>query len=354
LQFGGIILGFLTSLAISLLAIPSIVTVARSKKLYDKPKGRKTRRKEVPTLGGLAIFAGTIISLTLYTDVSQFPELPYIIAGSVILFFIGIKDDILIIASWWKLSGQVLAAMIISIMAGLKITSLNMFPGMGEPGHAMAILITVLVIVLIINSFNLIDGIDGLASGIGICSSLILGWIFIQSGLLYYALLSFIFCGSLLGFFYYNVFSRNKKILMGDTGSLMVGFISSILVIRFTGIDEPSLAGVQITSPQSLALAIFIIPLADMIKVILTRVRLRRSIFRPDRLHIHYRLIDMGLNHLQATTVLLLINAVMVSWVLILQNLGETVLTILIISSIIILYIIEWWLTKRSKGKVPS
>ncbi|KPL21425.1 MAG: hypothetical protein AMS23_09345 [Bacteroides sp. SM1_62] len=201
MQFGGIILGFLTSLAISLLAIPSIVTVARNKKLYDKPQGRKSRRREVPILGGLAIFAGTIISLALFSDVYQFPELPYIIAGSVILFFIGIKDDILIIAPWWKLSGQVLAAMIVSIMAGLQIKSPNMLPGINEPGHAMAILITVLVIVFMINSFNLIDGIDGLASGIGICSSLLLGWIFIQSGLVYYALLSFIFCGSLLGFF---------------------------------------------------------------------------------------------------------------------------------------------------------
>ena len=354
MEFGGIILGFLTSLAISLLAIPSIVTVARSKKLYDKPQGRKPQRREIPTLGGLAIFAGTIISLTLFSDVSEFPELPHIIAGSMILFFIGIKDDILIIAPWWKLSGQVLAAMIISIMAGLQITSLNLLPGMSEPGHTMAILITVLVMVFIINSFNLIDGIDGLASGIGICSSLFLGWIFIQSGLVYYTLLSFILSGSLLGFFYYNVFSRKKKILMGDTGSLMVGFISSILVIRLTGMDDPSVGGVQICSPFSLALAIFIIPLADMTKVILSRIRLGKSPFRPDRLHIHYRLIDMGLNHLQATTVLLLINAAIVSGVLVLQNLGETVLIMLIILATIIMYLIEWWLRERKKREVRS
>ncbi len=354
MQFGGIILGFLTSLAISLLAIPSIVTVARSKKLYDKPQGRTPRRREIPTLGGLAIFAGTIIPLTLFSDASEFQELPYIIAGSVILFFIGIKDDILIIAPWWKLSGQVLAAMIISILAGMQITSLNLFPGMCAPGHVMTILITVLVIVFIINSFNLIDGIDGLASGIGICSSLLLGWIFIQSGIVYYALLSFILCGSLLGFFYYNVFSRKKKILMGDTGSLMVGFISSILVIRLTNLEHPSLGGVQINSPLSLALAILVIPLADMTKVILTRIRLGKSPFRPDSLHIHYRLIDLGLNHLQVTAVLLMINAAMVSGVLVLQNLGEIVLTILIICFIIIMYLTEWGLRSRKKVKGPS
>lgn len=351
MQFGSIIFGFITSLAISILSIPSIVTVARTKKLFDKPQGRKPRRKEVPTLGGLAIFAGTIISLTLFSDVFQFPELPYIIAGSVILFFIGIKDDILIIAPWWKLSGQVLAAMIISILAGLQITSINMFHWMSEPGHTLAILITILIIVFIINSFNLIDGIDGLASGIGICSSLVLGWIFIQSGLMYYALLSFIYCGSLLGFFYYNVFSRKNKILMGDTGSLMVGFISSILVIKFIGLDNPSMAGVHIVAPQSLALAIFIIPVADMTKVIMTRLSIGRSPFKPDRLHIHYRLLDLGLEHKQATIVLLLINAVMVSVVLAFQNLGELLLTILIVSCTVFLYMLEWRIRKRKKGK---
>jgi UDP-GlcNAc:undecaprenyl-phosphate GlcNAc-1-phosphate transferase len=348
LHAAGIILGFLTSLAISLLAIPSIVKVARSKKLYDKPHGRKTMRKEVPTLGGIAIFAGTLISLALFSDVSQFPAFPYIVAGSLILFFIGIKDDILIIATWWKLSGQVLAAMIISIMAGLKVTSLPLFHGMDEGGDVMTILITILLIVYMINSFNLIDGIDGLASGIGICSSLILGWIFYESGLAYYALLSFIFCGSLLGFFYYNVCSIKNKILMGDTGSMMTGFISSILLIRFTGMENPSLGGLQIGSPLSLSLAIFMIPLADMAKVILTRVYLGKSPFRPDRLHIHYRLIDMGFRHWQATVLLLLINAVMVSGVLAGQDLGETVLAILVITFTITLYAAAWWFTKKT------
>ncbi|KPL17595.1 MAG: hypothetical protein AMS26_00560 [Bacteroides sp. SM23_62] len=141
---------------------------------------------------------------------------------------------------------------------------------------------------------------------------------------------------------------------MGDTGSMLVGFITSILVIRFTCMDDPSLAGVQINSPRLLSLAIFIIPLADMIRVILTRIWLGRSPLKPDRLHIHYRLIDLGLNHLQVTILLLLINAVMVSGVVVMQNLGESVLTILIISSMIIMYMIQWWLTKRKKGKIPS
>ncbi|MCK4853139.1 MAG: undecaprenyl/decaprenyl-phosphate alpha-N-acetylglucosaminyl 1-phosphate transferase [Bacteroidales bacterium] len=350
MQYGGIISGFLTSLAISSLAIPSIVKVACNKGLFDKPQGRKPGRKNVPTLGGLAIFAGTIISLTLFSDISQFPELTYIIAGSVILFFIGIKDDILIIAPWWKLSGQVLAALIISVMGGLQISYINIIPGLGELSNTLSILFTVLVIVFIINSFNLIDGIDGLASGIGILSSLILGWVFFQSGLVQYTLLSAIFCGSLLGFFYYNVLSPKKKILMGDTGSMMVGFIISILVIRLINLENPSLPGIQIQSPQSLALAVLIVPISDMIRVILIRFLQGRSPLRPDRLHIHYRLIDMGLDHLQASCILLAINVLMVFIVLVLQNMGEILLTLLIISTSILLYLLQWFLQKRIKN----
>jgi UDP-N-acetylmuramyl pentapeptide phosphotransferase/UDP-N-acetylglucosamine-1-phosphate transferase len=347
LQYDSIIIGFLTSLAISALAIPSIVTVARTKGLYDKPQGRKPGRRDVPTLGGLAIFAGIIISLTIFSDVSVFPELTYIIAGSVILFFIGIKDDILIIAPWWKLSGQFLAAMIITIMAGLQITQVDIIPWIDGIPNAIGIPLTILVIIIIINSFNLIDGIDGLASGIGIFTSIVLGLVFYQAGLVQYVLLSAVLCGSLMGFFYYNVFSQKKKILMGDTGSMMIGFISSILVLRFLSLENPSLPGIQIRAPQSMALAILIVPLSDMIRVILIRIRQGRSPFSPDRRHIHYRLTDMGFNHMQALGILLTINIFMVLLTIVLQNLGEFLLLVLIISIIALFYLVVWYFQHR-------
>jgi UDP-GlcNAc:undecaprenyl-phosphate GlcNAc-1-phosphate transferase len=346
---GGIILGFLTSFVITILAIPSIITVARTKNLFDKPEGRKPGRKEVPTLGGLAIFAGTVISLTLFCHVTQFPELPYVTAGAMVLFFIGIKDDILIIAPWWKLSGQVLAAMIISILAGIQINFPDVMLGLGSTGHVLTAVITILLVVCLINGFNLIDGIDGLASGIGIISSGFLACLFMVSGFREYALLSMVLLGSLLGFFYFNVISRKKKILMGDTGSLMVGFISSFLVLRFLGLEKPALAGVQISSPQSLALAIFIIPLADMVRVVFIRIWRGKSPFQPDRLHIHYRLIDQGLKHWQVTAILLLFNVLMIICALVLQFLGEIILAPTLILIMVVVYIIEWRLMKRRK-----
>jgi UDP-N-acetylmuramyl pentapeptide phosphotransferase/UDP-N-acetylglucosamine-1-phosphate transferase len=349
LQHGGLILGFVTSLAISIAAIPSIVTVARSKKLYDKPQGRKPGRKKVPTLGGLAIFAGSIIPLALFSDFSKFTEFPYLIAGSVILFFIGIKDDILIIAPWWKLSGQILAAVIISVLSGLQIVSLNTFPWLYQPGHWAGTLGTILMVVFVINSFNLIDGIDGLASGLGIFYALFMGFIFFRSQWMNEALLSVVLCGSLLGFFYFNVFSRKNKIFMGDTGSMAVGFLLSFLALRFIELEDPSLAGIKISSPHSLTLALFIVPVGDMARVLLGRIGSGRSPLRPDRSHIHYRLIDAGLTHGQATLTLLLVNAVAVILVLGWQNLGEVLLTVLVILYTIFLYLAACWLRNSKK-----
>ena len=349
MQYGGIIAGFLTSLVIAIAAIPSIVTVARSKRLFDKPYGRKPGRKGIPTLGGLAIFAGTIVPLALFADFSHFPEFPSFIAGSMILFFIGIKDDILIIAPWWKLSGQIIAAGIISLTAGLQIASISIFPWMYPPGHWPGIIITILFIVYIINSFNLIDGIDGLASGLGIFSSLLMGWIFIQSHSKNEALLCMILSGSLLGFLYFNVFSRKNKILMGDTGSMALGFFLSIMAIRLIGLEDPSLARIKISSPQSLILAIFLVPVADMARVVFARIWAGKSPVKPDRLHIHYRLIDAGLTHPQASMVLLLANAMIVILVLICQNLGEVLLTAMVILYAVLMYLAEWTLRKRQK-----
>jgi len=141
---------------------------------------------------------------------------------------------------------------------------------------------------------------------------------------------------------------------MGDTGSMIVGYILSILAIKFIGLDGPSLAGVQISSPQSLTLAVFIIPVADMIKVIMTRISLRKSPFKPDKLHIHYRWIDLGLKHMQTTMILLLINAVMVSGVLVFKNLGETILTILLISCTILLYLKDIILNLPGSGMLKK
>ncbi|MFC2115554.1 glycosyltransferase family 4 protein, partial [Bacteroidota bacterium] len=343
--------GFFTSLAISLLAIPSIVTVAQSKGLYDKPQGRTPESKNVPTLGGLAIFAGMMISLSLFADISLLPEMPYLVAGAVVLFFIGIKDDILIIAPWWKLLGQVLVTMAVSILGGLRIQTLNGFLGIYETGDILGVFITVLIMVALINSFNLIDGIDGLASGIGILSSIVFGLIFWHAGLYVWTLMAVALCGSLIGFTWYNVFGRKKKIYMGDTGSLLLGFFQAVILIRFLNLEQASILGIQIHTRLAFALAVLIIPVFDIVRIIIIRLMQGRSPFQPDRQHIHYRMVDMRLSHLGATGILMGINLAMISIAMVMQGTGEIpVILFLLVLSTLLSFIPGYYIRKEKRN----
>jgi UDP-N-acetylmuramyl pentapeptide phosphotransferase/UDP-N-acetylglucosamine-1-phosphate transferase len=343
-----ILAGFLTSLTISIIAIPSIVRVAFGKGLYGVNRKNIADRKKIPTLGGLAIFAGVIISLNLFGNRGDMPELPYLTAGAVGLFFIGLKDDILVTAPWWKFLGQVLVALVICIPAGLRIEVNKIIPGADIGGPVMDILLTVLVMTIIINSYNLIDGVDGLASGIGILSSLLLGIIFHTHGLQSWTLMSAGIFGSLAGFSWYNVFSRRRKIYMGDTGSLFIGFLLSLMVVRFLDIENPAIGPLEISASPAFILALFIIPVFDTLRIIIVRIRQGRSPFRPDRQHIHYKLEDLGLKHLKVTGVLLGINLFILILFWVLQPLGNIWLACIILAVSLFLSLVPGTIKKKN------
>ena len=349
MQIGTIFAGFLTSLGISLLAIPSIVKVAGSKGLYGTVREKDTESKKVPTLGGLAIFAGVIISLSLYTDIKALPELPYFIAGAVVLFFIGLKDDILVTAPIWKLLGQIMVALLVAMPCGLKIQDPGGFMGLELTGEFLEILLTVFVIITVINGLNLIDGIDGLASGIGMLSSILFAIIFYQEGEQEWALVAMILCGGLAGFTWYNVFSRRNKILMGDTGSLLLGFILALLTVRFLNLEQGYIWKWQIHNPLTFILAVLIVPLFDTLRIILVRLLRGQSPLHADRKHIHYRLVDMGLTHMQTTGILLGINLIMIFLALVLHRIGEIPAILLLLLLAAMLSLIPGYYLKKKK-----
>jgi len=200
--------GFGLAFIITYLAVPSIVSVAHRKMLYDMPNGRGSHTKPTPVLGGIAIFAGLIISTILFGVFAFGSELYYIIAGLVILFFFGIKDDILMLDPKKKLAAEVVAALIISVLGDIRITNFHGFLGFEEINYFFSICCTVFFVIVLTNGFNLIDGIDGLASGVGIISSFSFGSWFIASGHISYAVMSSSLIGALLAFFYFNVFGK--------------------------------------------------------------------------------------------------------------------------------------------------
>ncbi len=325
------VLGFLLAFTITYIAIPSIVTVAQIKGLCAIPNGRTSHKNPVPTLGGVSIFAGFILATILVGGTYFNSELIFIISGLIIIFFVGIKDDILVIDAWKKLLGQILAVFIIAVLANIRINNLHELLNIGDIPYIVSIIITVFVFIVIINGFNLIDGIDGLAAGVGILTSSILGIWFFMAENFAYTTLCFAFTGTLVAFFRFNVFSKRYKIFLGDTGSLIVGLVMSILIIRFLQLDLTVEKELAIQSAPAFAIGILIIPLFDTLRIFILRINQGKSPFTADRQHLHHDLLRLGMTHLQATLVLLSVNLVFIALCYFLQGIGNLWLMVIIL-----------------------
>lgn len=284
---------------ITLFAIPKIIAVSEKKNLFDNPDAvRKLHNKPISSLGGIGIFLGFIISILLTGNFFLVPELQYCIASFILIFFIGIKDDIVEISAFKKFIGQSLIAGILMFKAHLLITDMQGFLGLTHIYTSFSFFLTFLTLIVVINAFNLIDGIDGLAASLGLISSLVFGAFFLVNGNIPYALLGFGFAGSLMAFLIYNF--QPAKIFMGDTGSLLMGVVNSVLVIKFiqTGSGYTTFA---VSAVPAMAFAILLIPLMDTLRVFAIRMLHRRSPFSADRNHIHHLLLDRGLSHKSIT-----------------------------------------------------
>ena len=211
---------FILAFIITYISIPPLIEVARAKNLYDVPNGRTSHENITPTLGGIAIFSGFVISSMIFVNIAKIPYIQYIIAGSLVIFFLGLKDDITGLSPLKKFVGQIIAAGIIIDLGGVRLSNLHGFAGIGALNYASGDFLSLFVIVAIVNAFNLIDGIDGLSSGVGILASFAFGAWFFLIGKLQLALLAIALIGALLAFFRFNFFSKKYKIFMGDIGSL--------------------------------------------------------------------------------------------------------------------------------------
>lgn len=287
--------------------IPKIIFVSREKKLFDVPNERSASRVITPNLGGIAIFAGFYVSLTVALHSFNTQSITPLLLAAVVMFLIGLKDDLIGLSPRKKLFFQVLTAMYLIFLGGVRISNLHGIMGIYEIDTFSGSVISLLAIVGIVNAYNLIDGIDGLAAGIGILISIAFGALFTLGGQSVYAIAAFSLTGSLVAFFFFNVFSRANKIFMGDTGSLTLGIIFAFLTIKF--LDQPSIAQQQLFGSPGVALAIMIVPLVDTIRVMAIRISQKRSPFSPDMNHIHHHLIRLtNNNHLHASMILIFWN----------------------------------------------
>ena len=301
-----ILLATILAFGITFTAIPVIIKVSEIKKLYDLPNARKIHAMPVPSLGGLGIFAGFIISCLMTISFSSAAGFQYFFAAALVIFFLGLKDDILILTPMKKIIGQIIAAFIIIYKGGIVIKSMHGFLGVNELPEIIGLILTYLTVIVIINSFNLIDGVDGLAAGLGIFTTLTFGMYFYVAAHAEYAALAFAMCGSLLAFLIFN--RSPARIFMGDTGSLLIGLINAILVVQFINIAGSPGALVPFPASPAIAIAILIIPLFDTLRVFSIRIFNRCSPFSSDRNHIHHILLDRGMSHKAVSFVLIVVN----------------------------------------------
>ncbi len=326
-----IILAFITAFLLSYWAIPSIISIAEKKNLVDEPDDRRAHTQTTPSLGGIAIFAGTIFSIIMWTPFKYFGDLQYILCAFIILFLIGVKDDIDPVLPYQKFGAQILSALILVFIANIRITSFYGIFGITELPYIASILLSIFTILVIINSFNLIDGINGLSGSIAGIISLVFGLWFYQIDKIELSIVAFSMIGAIVAFLKYN-FSP-AKIFMGDTGSLLLGLISAILAIQFIEMHRILEDPIHATlAAPAVAVGILIVPLFDTLRVFSLRMLRGKSPFNPDRNHIHHMLLDSGLTHMQSTGVLVTFNLVVLLIVYLLQGLGSLYLLVILLT----------------------
>lgn len=304
------LLSFITAFGITYFSIPAIIRLSLVKKLYDEPDDRKIHTRRISALGGIGIFGGMIFSFIFYTFKIPNPALNSIIAGLIVLFITGVKDDLYPMSPIKKMLGQIISMLIITIQGDIRIKSLYglyTIEGFFVLDYWLSITISVIFFLAIINSFNFIDGINGLSAGIGIIISATFGFWFWYYNYTLFLILSLCICGALFAFLRFN-FNR-AKIFMGDSGSMVIGFLAAVLTLKFIEVVDVEKLNLPIQfyriEGMVFAFAVLIIPVFDTIRVVFIRTFiLKTSPLKADRNHIHHVLLDIGLNHTKSSLIL--------------------------------------------------
>jgi UDP-GlcNAc:undecaprenyl-phosphate GlcNAc-1-phosphate transferase len=324
----------LSSILITLLAIPSILHVARKRHLYDDlGHFRKQHDHGIPRLGGIAIFVSFTITSLLFSMTDRSLPINYLLTACIILFAMGLKDDLSGVNSRTKFFIQFIVASILVLFGNIRLTSMYGVFGIHDLPYWPSVALSILTIILVVNAFNLIDGIDGLAATTGIVVNGSFAAMFIYMQQYELAAVSLAMAGAIFGFLKFNL--TPAKIFMGDTGSLLIGLISVV--------NNP-----EVFSAPALAVAILIGPIFDTLRVFMVRISTGVSPFTADRNHIHHRMLKLGFTHLQTTLILAGLNVACIGMVLWFRDYGNSVLLGLILAACLLF---NWTITFFLRSK---
>ena len=339
-----ILFAFLISFFITFFAIPKVILFAKKFRLSDQAGERSSHQGSIPVFGGIAIFLGIIFSILFC---SYLWNILFFIVSLSIVFFVGVIDDLLGLSPFKKLVGQIFAILIIVFFGGIKIDNMHGVLLVNELSPVISIIFTLFVVIVIINGFNLIDGVDGLASGVGLVSSFFFGILALMMDQIDIAIISFALMGSLLGFLRYNF--HPAQIFMGDTGSLVVGMILSFLAINLiqNGFVYDKIN--YYDKGPLMAISFLSLPLFDSLRVFIVRASKGNGPLSAGRDHIHHALLDLGLGHKKTAIVLYLTSIFLIAISVFLLNMNLN-LGIFILSAIsYFLLIIPFYILRKRK-----
>ena len=322
-----VLFGVLGSFFVTSASLPFIIYFCKTKGLTAKIDERSSHSRDIPNIGGIGIIAGVYItSLFLSYFIINFENAKLLISLFIpllILLFIGFKDDMLGLSPKAKLLTEIGTATIFIVLSDCRLDSFYGLFGIYEINYYLSITLSIFVFVITINSYNLIDGIDGLAGGFGIIACGFLFFMSQKANNMIAVILCASIIGSLTGFLKFNLSSDKKKIFMGDTGSLIVGFlISSIVLIALSSKNN------YISSFNNIPvilLAILSFPFIDTLRVMLIRKKRKKNLFKPDKNHIHHMLINQGHSHIKSTILILIVYTTCVMFCLATTNLEITI-----------------------------
>lgn len=346
-MFNWILIDIATPVTVIILAgllIRQILLISFHKNIFDNTDSRKIHKEAIPRLGGVSFLPSVLFAIMLVLGICRqfapdvvseisadsITSLIFCACAVMILYFVGIVDDLIGLKYRSKFTAQIIAALLVTVGGGLYMDNMHGFLGIHTLPIIIALPLTVLVIVFITNAINLIDGIDGLSSSLSFIACVIYGCVFYNAGLHIYALLSFATLASMVPFFYYNVFGevrRHNKIFMGDTGALTVGLTLGFLFLQVCRLPDVGADGVVagellygsgffsatgIPNHAVIAMAPLIIPCFDVVRVYLRRLRLHHNPFLPDKTHIHHKLLALGLSQRAALCVIIISSVILI------------------------------------------
>ncbi len=287
-----LVLSFVISLVCSLTFLPSLIQAAHARRILDLPGPRKIHREPVALLGGVGIFAALLLSLTFFGARFFEPDHLFLLTSVILLFFMGLRDDMSPLSPGVKLFGQFTAAAISVLLGNIRLSSLYGLLGHHQLPFVGSVAVSILLIVFMINAFNFMDGVDGLAGTIAAIASSVAGVIFYYSGQFFFAILSLSLAGSILGFLRFNI--TPARVFMGDSGSMSIGFLLAICGMQLTSVSLWRMADGSSSNGFLIAIALLALPAVDALQLIVLRLLNGRSPFRPDNCHFHHQLVAIG------------------------------------------------------------